>query len=54
MGRMNPEDSDSNYQKIMRVVDFIAGMTDRYALGIYRQLKGIAVSSSTPAPNIIS
>jgi len=32
--------SDSNYEKIMKVVDFVARMTDSYALNLYRRLSG--------------
>jgi len=31
---------DSNYCKLMRIVDFIARMTDGYALSLYRRLSG--------------
>jgi dGTPase len=31
------------YQRILRVTDFVSGMTDRYALATYRRLKGIAI-----------
>ncbi len=35
--------SDSNsYNKIMSVVDFVSGMTDVYALEMYRKIKGIS------------
>ncbi|MCK5846586.1 MAG: dNTP triphosphohydrolase [Bacteroidales bacterium] len=33
-------DRDSNYCKLMKVVDFIARMTDSYALNLYRRLSG--------------
>ena len=32
---------NSNYAKIQSVVDFISGMTDNYALDLYRKIKGI-------------
>lgn len=38
-------DTDSNYCKIMRIVDFIARMTDGYALNLYRRLSGQSLPS---------
>ena len=32
--------NDTNYEKIMKVVDFVARMTDSYALNLYRRLSG--------------
>ena len=33
----------SRYESWLRVTDFISGMTDRFALDLYRKLKGIAI-----------
>jgi dGTPase len=33
----------SRYEALLRVTDFVSGMTDRYALDLYRKLKGISV-----------
>ncbi|MDP4185218.1 MAG: dNTP triphosphohydrolase [Bacteroidota bacterium] len=33
----------TNYEKLQSVVDFVSGMTDLYALDLYRKLKGISV-----------
>ena len=33
----------SRYESWLRVTDFISGMTDRFALDLYRKLKGISV-----------
>ena len=33
-------ESDSDYEKIMKAVDFVARMTDSYALNLYRRLSG--------------
>jgi dGTPase len=35
--------SDSAYLKIQSVVDFVAGMTDVFALDLYRKIKGISL-----------
>lgn len=35
--------NDAFYAKILAVVDFISGMTDLYAIDLYRKLKGISV-----------
>lgn len=37
------EGAADTYQALLRVTDFIAGMTDRYALDLYRKLKGISI-----------
>lgn len=49
MGEMRPKDVWPKYRVLMRVNDFVSGMTDRYALGIYRQLRGISLPGFTPA-----
>jgi dGTPase len=36
-------DSASLYERLLRVTDFVSGMTDRHALATYRQLEGIAI-----------
>lgn len=37
------EGQPSNYDKLLLVTDFICGMTDNYALDLYKQLKGINI-----------
>ena len=37
------EYSNPEYKKIQLVVDFITGMTDRYAIRLFQQLKGIKI-----------
>jgi dGTPase len=37
------EDQDRPYQKVMCILDFVSGMTDNYALELYRNLRGISV-----------
>jgi dGTPase len=32
-----------SYEALLRITDFISGMTDRFALELYRKLKGISV-----------
>ncbi|MCL2022466.1 MAG: deoxyguanosinetriphosphate triphosphohydrolase [Betaproteobacteria bacterium] len=34
------------YRRFLRIADFIAGMTDSYAVGLYRKLKGIDLPGS--------
>jgi dGTPase len=36
-------DSDDKYSKIQSVVDFVSGMTDVYALDLYRKITGISI-----------
>ena len=31
----------SDYEKVMSVLDFVSGMTDVFALDLYRKIKGI-------------
>jgi len=50
MGDMRPTSKMKAYSALMGISDFVSGMTDRYALGMYRQLKGIALSGFTPTP----
>lgn len=35
--------SENNYQRIMSVLDFVSGMTDLYALDLYKVLNGIEI-----------
>ncbi|HTL82428.1 MAG TPA: deoxyguanosinetriphosphate triphosphohydrolase, partial [Bacteroidia bacterium] len=34
-------DKDNVYLRLLRVSEFVAGMTDTYAVSLYRRLKGI-------------
>ena len=36
-------DNDSLYQRVLRVTDYVSGMTDRHALSTFRRLAGIAI-----------
>jgi dGTPase len=42
-GRGVDVSSPSLYERLLRVTDFVSGMTDRHALATYRRLKGIAI-----------
>jgi len=42
MGIYRPEKSMSLYEKLRCTVDFISGMTDRYATNLFQQLSGIS------------
>ena len=33
----------SAYERLMRLLDFVSGMTDSYAVGLYKRVKGIAL-----------
>jgi dGTPase len=35
------DESSSPYEKVMHIIDFIAGMTDLFAFKLYRKLRGI-------------
>ncbi|MEX2523723.1 MAG: deoxyguanosinetriphosphate triphosphohydrolase [Gammaproteobacteria bacterium] len=54
MGRMRPASDATRYETLLRITDFISGMTDRFATGMYRQTTGISAGSMTPAPNSLS
>jgi dGTPase len=34
------------YERVLRVTDFISGMTDSYAVSLYRKLRGISLPGS--------
>ncbi|HZL10307.1 MAG TPA: deoxyguanosinetriphosphate triphosphohydrolase [Prolixibacteraceae bacterium] len=36
-------DHSSTYEKVQAIVDFVSGMTDLYALDLYRKIKGISI-----------
>jgi len=38
-----PREGDGRYDALRRVTDYAAGMTDSYALSLYRKLKGVAL-----------
>ena len=40
---LRPDEVDSNYTRLLRVLDYISGMTDRYAVNLYQKLKGISL-----------
>lgn len=42
LGR-NRSASDTDYEKILNVTDFISGMTDQMAITLYRKIKGISL-----------
>ncbi len=37
------EQTENTYERILRVTDFISGMTDRYAMNIYRRFAGVTL-----------
>ena len=50
MGADTPNEDDSTYERLRKVVDFVSGMTDHYALEMYRQLRGISVGGAIRPP----
>ena len=38
-----PDEPDTTYTRLLRVLDYISGMTDRYAVALYQKLKGISL-----------
>ncbi|WAM28300.1 deoxyguanosinetriphosphate triphosphohydrolase [Myxococcus sp. NMCA1] len=41
--RAGMKPAHSKYEKILRVTDYVSGMTDRYALSLFRRIHGISV-----------
>jgi dGTPase len=41
--QFQPESAHSTYQKVQAVVDFVSGMTDLYAVDLFRHIKGISL-----------
>ncbi|HTQ10676.1 MAG TPA: hypothetical protein VMI31_11435, partial [Fimbriimonadaceae bacterium] len=41
------------YEALLRITDFISGMTDRYALAVYRNLKGISLQSQVTSRVVV-
>ena len=37
------DEEDTTYTRLLRVLDYISGMTDRYAVNLYQKLKGISL-----------
>ena len=42
MPRLFPDDAN-DYEKILRITDFVSGMTDSYAVTLYRRLSGHSI-----------
>ena len=42
----SPANQPSAYERALRVTDYIASMTDSYAVTLYRRLKGISLPGS--------
>jgi dGTPase len=42
--KYRPLDGDDYYQKLLKVTDFISGMTDSFATTLFKQFKGISLS----------
>ncbi|MBZ5859070.1 dGTP triphosphohydrolase [Flavihumibacter profundi] len=40
-------EDDSDYEKALSVIDFISGMTDSYAMELYKNLRGISLPTHT-------
>lgn len=38
-----PDKDDSDYNKILKITDYISGMTDSYAVNLFQSLKGISL-----------
>ena len=34
---------DEKYERVLKVLDYISGMTDKYAVNLYRKIKGIEI-----------
>ena len=50
MGDRHHNTTLTEYDCLMGLCDFVTGMTDRFAVGCYRQVKGVALGGMTPTP----
>ena len=50
MGDRHADTTLTTYEVLIGICDFVSGMTDRFATGMYRQVRGIALGSMTPTP----
>ncbi|WP_286734037.1 MULTISPECIES: deoxyguanosinetriphosphate triphosphohydrolase [Sphingobacterium] len=41
--QFNFKEEETDYEKVMHIIDFISGMTDLFALKLYRNLRGIEI-----------
>ncbi len=41
--RITNETNDELYSRLLRIIDFISGMTDSFAVSLYRKIKGISL-----------
>jgi dGTPase len=39
----NREPDPSPYQRLLRMIDFVSGMTDTYAVSLYKKVRGISL-----------
>jgi len=39
----NREPDTSPYQRLLRMIDFVSGMTDSYAVSLYKKVRGISL-----------
>lgn len=42
-GRIREEIPDELYLRLLRIIDFVSGMTDSYAVSLFRKIKGISL-----------
>jgi dGTPase len=39
----NRDPDTSPYQRLLRIIDFVSGMTDTYAVSLFRKIRGISL-----------
>ena len=44
-GRITEEIPDELYLRLLRIIDFVSGMTDSFAVSLFRKIKGISLPS---------
>lgn len=44
-GRISEEIPDELYLRLLRIIDFVSGMTDSFAVSLFRKIKGISLPS---------
>ena len=46
--QLPPDQNNQEYNLIMNMIDFVSGMTDSFAISLYRKIKGITLPSGFP------
>jgi len=45
-GVCHPHEGDTTYQILLKIMDFFSGMTDSYAVSLFKKVTGISLPQS--------